>query len=61
MRVDGPAVGDDKNLGMQPVPCLSHIELEFDDTLGFEDDANAFLACGRFLVLGAIALNPGFS
>jgi len=44
-------------LGSQP--CLAHIEFDFGDTLGREDDANAYLACGYFLVLGTIDLKAG--
>jgi len=42
-----------------PQPCLAHIHLDFGDTIGNEDDANAYLACGRFLVLGSIDLQGG--
>jgi len=42
-----------------PGPCLAHIHLDFGDTIGNEDDANAYLACGRFLVLGSIDLESG--
>jgi len=42
-----------------PGPCLSNLQLVFDDTIGNQDEANAYLACGRFLVLGAIDLEAG--
>jgi hypothetical protein len=37
-------------------PCFSRIEFDFDDTLGREDEAYAYLACGHFLVLGEVDL-----
>lgn len=37
-------------------PCFSRIEFDFDDTLGREDEAYAYLACGHFLVLGDVDL-----
>jgi len=44
-----------------PGLCLAHIQLDFGDTIGNEDDANAYLACGRFLVLGSIDLQAGLT
>jgi baseplate J-like protein len=37
-------------------PCFSELELVFDDSLHFEDAANAYLECGHFLVLGSVTL-----
>lgn len=45
-------------LGQQP--CMSNVQFHFDDTLRYEDEANAYLDCGRFLVLGDITLTPGW-
>lgn len=44
-----------------PQPCLSDIALLFDGTIGMEDDANGYLACGYFVVLGSINLAAGKS
>jgi len=44
-----------------PEPCLAHIGLDFGGTIGFQDDANAQLACGHFLVLGSIDLHAGIT
>lgn len=43
-----------------PDPCFSSIQLSFDDSLSREDDANAYLACGHFLVLGEVTLIGGY-
>jgi len=39
---------------------MSDVQLVFDDTLGNEDDANAYIACGRFVVLGDVDLREGY-
>jgi hypothetical protein len=36
------------------------VALEFDGTLSLEDDANAYLGCGYFVVIGEIDLREGF-
>ena len=38
--------------------CFGSITLQFDSTIGREDDAFAYLACGHFLVLGTVTINP---
>jgi Pyruvate/2-oxoacid:ferredoxin oxidoreductase delta subunit len=43
-----------------PDPCMSNVQLEFDESLRNEDAAKAYLACGHFLVLGDVDLKGGY-
>ena len=41
--------------------CSGTIFLNFDGSLLAEDDANVYLACERFLTVGAVTVHPGMS
>jgi len=41
-----------------PTNCLSNLTFTFSEGIAFEDEAFVYLDCGRFLVLGAVDIEP---